>query len=118
MEPGVSGVAWLPMPPGKENCFEEALHPRFVLTLIRVDLRARPLEVSLRENCWSAVPRTREEDCIKAILVDQSVEVLKVQHPEAKIEAGPPVSIDLPQLFAAEWCSVAPLDRHLHGFAL
>src|SRR5262245_42811209 len=55
--------------------FEEATQPRLVLALIRVDLRVRPLEIRLREYGRCSVPRSREEDGVQVILVDQPVEV-------------------------------------------
>jgi len=54
MLPGVSGVQWLPMPPGKENFL--APQRGQVLALVRVNLGIGPLEIGLRRNARRTVP--------------------------------------------------------------
>src|SRR5215469_6934423 len=60
---------------GEGELLEETLHSCFVLALIRIDLRVRPLEVPLRQHGRGAVPRSRNEDGVQVILIDKPVEM-------------------------------------------
>src|SRR5215467_281280 len=60
---------------GEGELLEETLHSRLVLALFGVDLRVRPLEIPLRKHGRCSVPRSREEDGVQVILIDQAVEV-------------------------------------------
>ena len=135
MLPGVSGVAVAADAAGERELLEEALQPRQVLTLVRVDLGVRPLEVGLGQDRRRAVPGPGDVDRVQVVLLDQPVEVdvgerlagvgapvaqqarldvldlqrlaeqgvvLEVEHPQAQVEAGPPVGVDLAQLLGAE----------------
>ena len=141
MLPGVSGVAWLPMPPGKENCLKKRCSPAAVFALFRVDLGIRALEIRLGQYRGRPVPGAADVDRVEVVFFDQPVEMdvgkglagirapmaqqprlyvlqgqrlsqqrvgLEVQHPQAQIEAGPPIRVDLAQLVGTEGC---PLDR-------
>ena len=75
MEPSVSGVQWLPMPPGERELLEELGHPLFVFALVRVDLGVGPFEIDRRQDARCAVAGAGEKDGIEVVLVDQPIEV-------------------------------------------
>src|ERR1019366_3725816 len=59
----------------KTELLEEALHPGEVLTLVLIYLGVRSLEVRVRQNCWRPMTRTRNEDCVEIVFINQVVEV-------------------------------------------
>lgn len=75
MEPGVSGATWLAMPPGNENCLNQALHALGVLADVRVNLAVSALEVGVRHKEIAAVTRTGQQDHIQIILLDDAVQM-------------------------------------------
>ena len=75
MLPGVSGVAWLPIPPGKENCLKKRCIPASVFTLVGVNLGIRSLKIGLGQDSRRAMAGPGDVNCIQVVLVDQPVEV-------------------------------------------
>ena len=75
MLPGVSGVAWLPIPPGKLELLEEAVHSRDVFALVRVDLGVGSFKIRVGEDSGRAVSGAGDEDRVQVILLDQAIEV-------------------------------------------
>ena len=68
-----SGVA--ANPAGERKLLEEALHPRQVLALVRVNLGIRSFEIGLGQNSRRTVAGPGDENRIQVVLVDQPVEV-------------------------------------------
>src|SRR5947209_20014584 len=46
-----------------------------VLALVRIDFRIRALQITIRDHCWSAVPRSRDVDHVEVVLVDHPVQM-------------------------------------------
>src|SRR5882757_7830006 len=60
---------------GERKLFEEALHPGQVLALVGVNLGIRSLDVGLREDSWGTMARSRDENRVQVIFVNQPVEM-------------------------------------------
>src|SRR5215467_11258612 len=60
---------------GKRKLLKEALQPRDVFTLFRIDFRVCPFEICLRQYRRRSVAGAADEDRIQVILLDQTVEV-------------------------------------------
>ena len=60
---------------GEGELLEEALQPRQVLTLVRVDLGVGPLEVGLGQDRRRPVAGAGDVDRVQVVLLDQPVEV-------------------------------------------
>src|SRR5882672_7557229 len=60
---------------GERKLFEEALHPRYVFTLVGVNLGVRSLEIGLGQDSRRAVAGPGDVNRIQAVLVNQPVEV-------------------------------------------
>jgi len=60
---------------GKTELFEESLHPGNTFTLVRVDLGVASFKVCVGQDGGRPVPRTRDEDCVQVVFVDQAIEV-------------------------------------------
>jgi hypothetical protein len=73
MEPGVSGAAWLGMPPGKENRVNR--QARGVPSYFRIDLAVAAFEPCVGDHARAAVARARDEDRIEFPRIDGAVHV-------------------------------------------
>src|SRR4029450_4119390 len=89
MEPGVSGVQWLPMPPGNENSLKNSVIPSSSSLLFGYTLRVGPFEIDRRQHPGGAVAGAGEEDGREIVLVDQAIEM---DVGEAQAGARPPVA--------------------------
>src|SRR6266480_2997741 len=73
-------------PAGKREFLKELLHPRFVLSLIWIDFRIGPLQISRPEDAGRAVSGARHQDRVQVVLIDQPVE-MDVDKAEARTRA-------------------------------
>src|SRR5215468_3191650 len=62
-------------PAGERELLEETLHSRQIFAHRRVDFRICSFQVGVGQNSRRSVTRSREENRIQVILVDQPVEV-------------------------------------------
>src|SRR5262249_43386582 len=60
---------------GEGKLFEQALQPAFVSADMRIDLRIRPLEISIGHQCRTAMARSADIYHIEIILPDDAVEM-------------------------------------------
>ena len=87
--PGVSGAAWLGIPPGNENWRKSSRSPSSPRTDVRVQLAVRPLEVGVRDVCRAAVTRPGDEDRVEVARPDRAVQV---RVDEVQARHGPEVA--------------------------
>src|SRR5262245_52254585 len=87
----------------KGELLEETLHPRHILTLVRVDLGVSSLKVSLRQYRRRSVTWARDVNGIQIIFVDESI---KVNVSEALAGVRTPVTQQPRfQMLQPEWLS-------------
>src|SRR2546430_9931790 len=75
MEPGVSGVQWLPMPPGNENSLKNSRIPSSSSPLFGYTSEYVPSRYAGASTPWRAVAGAGEEDGVEVVLVDQTIEM-------------------------------------------
>src|SRR5215471_13108435 len=59
----------------KRKLLEEFVQTYFILTLFRINLRVRALEIARPQNPWRAVPRTSHKNHVEIEFFDQPIQV-------------------------------------------
>ena len=75
MEPGVSGAAWLGMPPGNENCLNSRFMPSASRVMFGNNSLYSALQIRVRHHPGTAVAGPADVDHVEIVLLDQPVAV-------------------------------------------